>query len=190
MIEIRHRRTETVLWTVEGETLRGADLGDADLGGADLYGADLYGADLTGADLRGADLGGAHLRGAELRGAFLCGAELDGARLRGAYLRGAYLRGARGWWHSHDVIAELLRRAAGDDPHRRAYAGLVLVSRDWCWGVWKSRMRESAPELSEWARRVLADAADPEDPTIPDGFLASAERHLAKMRATNEGGAR
>jgi hypothetical protein len=81
------------------------------------------------------------------------------------------LRGARGWGQSHDLIAEVLRRAAGDDPHRRAYAGLVLVSQDWCWPVWQGRMRESAPELSEWARRVLADAAAPEtkdpDPTIP-----------------------
>ena len=123
MIQIKHRRTEAVLFESEAETLRkaveeavkqkaylggadlgGADLGDADLGGADLGDADLSGADLSGADLgdaylrdaylRDADLGGADLGGADVGGAYLGGAYLGGADLRGAYLRGAYLRDA------------------------------------------------------------------------------------------------
>jgi hypothetical protein len=69
MIEIKHRFTGGVLYTVSGDTLEGADLEGADLRGANLRGADLEGADLEDADLRGAYLEGANLRGAYLRGA-------------------------------------------------------------------------------------------------------------------------
>ena len=99
----------------------------------DLEGAYLEGADLRGAYLEGADLRGAYLEGAYLEGVYLEGADLRGASLRGANLYGANLEGATINWRSHDLIAELLLRWSGDDVEKRKVAGLVLVSRDWCW---------------------------------------------------------
>ncbi len=98
MIEIKHRFTGKVLFSVEADFLKlaveAAVSADADLEGADLRGAYLRGADLEGAYLRGADLEGAYLRGADLSGADLSGADLSGADLSGADLSGADLRGA------------------------------------------------------------------------------------------------
>ena len=121
MIEIKHRITEKVLFTVTGTlfgaNLRGANLFRANLRGADLSGANLSGANLSGADLsganlfeanlcrailRGADLSKTNLRGANLSETNLRGANLHGTDLRGANLRGANLRGAN------------LRRVLGD----------------------------------------------------------------------------
>ena len=51
-------------------------------------------------------------------------------------LRGAYLGGAGETvidWTSHDLVAELLRRSAGDDVQKSMVAGLILISLDWCW---------------------------------------------------------
>ena len=186
--------------------LRGANLHDANLGSADLRGAYLGGADLRGAYLGDADLGGADLRGAYLRGAYLGDADLGGANLHDADLRGANLRdanlrdanlrdaylgganlhdanlgGATVNWQSHDLIAELLRRAAGSDPadhtcrQRRAFAGLVLVSRDWCWDVWTS-LRDEYPDVTGWAVSVLAEY-------VQDGDGAPEVLRLAKGAA-------
>ena len=93
-MEIKHKLTNEVLLTIEGDRLQYANLLGADLQGADLLGANLRGADLRGADLQGADLQGADLLGADLQYANLLGADLQGANLLGANLRGADLRGA------------------------------------------------------------------------------------------------
>ena len=68
-----------------------------------------------------------------------------------ANLFGADLSGAAINWNSHDLIAELLRQAAGESWQRRALAGLILVSRDWCW---KEFLALEHPE-QEWALDVL-----------------------------------
>jgi hypothetical protein len=98
LIEIKHRLTGAVLFSVKAGSLKLAveiAVGQkANLGGANLWGADLGGAYLGGANLRGANLGGADLRGANLGGADLGGANLWGADLGGAYLGGANLWGA------------------------------------------------------------------------------------------------
>ena len=98
--------------------------------------ANLRGADLKGADLRVADLRGADLKGADLRGADLWGVDLTGANLN---------------WQSHALLAEVLRQAAGDSIPRRKLAGLVLISRDWCW---RKFLAIDDPER-EWAISVL-----------------------------------
>jgi len=59
----------------------------------------------------------------------------------------AYLKGARMNWQSHDLIAELLRREAGEDIDRRSLAGLILLSRDWCW----DRFLALSHPQREWA---------------------------------------
>ncbi len=124
--------------------------------GANLRGANLRGANLRDADLRGADLWGANLRGANLWDANLRGANLRGANLRGANLWDADLRDAdhkkiKLNWQSHDLLAELLRQSAGDNSQRRMVAGLILVSRDWCWNKF---MALDIPE-KQWAIDVL-----------------------------------
>src|SRR5262245_17005104 len=75
----------------------------------------------------------AKLVGAKLVGAKLVGAYLGGANLAGADLGRANLGRANLGRASHDIIAEILRRDSGEDCHKRAVAGLVLISRDWCW---------------------------------------------------------
>ena len=93
---------------------------------------------------------------ADLRSAYLSGADLRGAYLRSAYLSGADLRGAALNWKSHDTISSILRREAGGDVARRALAGMILVSRDWCWSTW---LRPGAlgplEDQREWALGVL-----------------------------------
>ena len=54
----------------------------------------------------------------DLRGADLCWADLGEIILN---------------WNSHDLLAEIALRAAGDDLRKRMTAGLILISRDWCW---------------------------------------------------------
>ena len=146
---------------LSGANLCGTDLAGADLTGADLGGAFLSGADLTGADLTGADLSGADLGGAFLHGAFLSGADLGGAFLSGAFLHGADLTGAVVSWQSHDMIAEILRRAAADNPARRMLAGLILISRDWCWDEFLALDIDS--ELRRWALDELRQWVRPGD---------------------------
>ena len=70
-MEIKHKITNEVLLTIEGDSLQGANLRWADLQEADLREADLREADLKGANLRGANLQEADLRWANLRGANL-----------------------------------------------------------------------------------------------------------------------
>ena len=65
-MEIKHKITNEVLLTIEGDSLQGANLQEANLQGADLQEADLQGADLQGANLRWADLRWADLQGADL----------------------------------------------------------------------------------------------------------------------------
>lgn len=91
-----------------------------------------------------ADLRGANLRGADLRGADLDGANLDGAKLN---------------WQSHDLLAEILRRATGGDVAKRKIAGLVLISREFCW---KDFFAMEDP-LREWALNELAKWVQPND---------------------------
>jgi len=113
-------------------------------------------ADLSGAYLRGAYLSGANLSGAYLSGANLSGANLRGADLRGAYLRGANLSDVTMNWGSHDLIAEVLRRAAGDHIGKLQVAGLILVSRDKCWDDFLSmrvaHKKWALSELRKWVK--------------------------------------
>ena len=75
-MEIKHKLTNEVLLTIEGDSLQDADLRRADLRWADLRGANLRRADLRRADLKDANLQGADLKDANLKGANLQGADL------------------------------------------------------------------------------------------------------------------
>ena len=75
-MEIKHKITNEVLLTIEGDSLKGANLQGANLKWANLQGANLQGANLKEANLQGASLRGANLKGANLRGADLKWANL------------------------------------------------------------------------------------------------------------------
>ena len=136
----------------------------ADLADANLAGANLTGANLTRAYLTRANLAYANLAYANLTGADLTGANLAYANLAYAYLNGAILTGAKMNWQSHDLIAELLRRKAGDDPARRSLVGLILVSKDWCWNQFLALQHHER----EWALGVLREyaASDADAPEV------------------------
>ena len=92
------------------------------------------------------------------------GRELQSADLRGAYLWGADLRGAILNWQSHNLLSEILRQAAGDDPRRRMLAGLVSVSPDWCWDTPELLDALAAmPDEAAWAIETLADWVGPDE---------------------------
>jgi hypothetical protein len=133
------------------DALRGADLRHANLGNANLSGADLSHANLRHADLRHADLRRADLRHANLWVANLSGANLSHANLRHADLRHADLSGAKINWESHDLVAELIRREAGENVERRKIAGMVLISTGWCWNEF---LALGDPQTG-WALEVL-----------------------------------
>lgn len=130
-----------------GADLKGADLKGAELKGADLTGADLENADLESADLEKANLTGANLRGANLEEANLRGANLKRANLTGAFLTGANLKNITVNWSSHDLLAEILWRAAGGNIIREMLAAFVGRKTEWCWD---RRITFDHPE-KQWA---------------------------------------
>ena len=84
-------------------------------------------------------------------------ANLYGANLYDANLTGANLRGAKNPPTSHDFLAEVLRQAAGDDYAKRNVAGLVLISREWCWEQFGAIAQAHwTPELRAWIAATLA----------------------------------
>lgn len=162
------------LANLSGAYLIVADMSWANLSGADLSWAYLRGANLCRAELIGANLSWANLVGAKLSLANLIGANLSGANLRrteliGANLSGADLSGANLNWQSHDLIAEILRQAAGNRPQRRALAGLILISRDWCWEEFLGL--RVPPTVRAWALETLRPWTRVEGARAPAALL-------------------
>jgi uncharacterized protein YjbI with pentapeptide repeats len=132
-----------------------------------LVSADLSGLDLRCADFQGMDMTGCNLRGSDLRGAMFMRATLDGADMRDcqmsehhckASLRDALLDGATIDWRSHELVSELLRRAA-QTPAQAAYAVAGLARRDGCYpGI----VAAANPEL-RWAIATLLPYVTPGD---------------------------
>jgi len=152
-----YKEENSIKITLEAAVMAGADLAGANLAGADLAGAYLAGANLARANLARANLARAYLAGANLARAYLAGANLDGANLDGANLAGIKVN-----WTSHDLIAEILRRWAKDSIPRRMIAGLILVSRDWCWPQFlKINHPEKEAALTELSRWLQKDEKAP-----------------------------
>lgn len=112
MIQIKSRFDGRVLYECEADTLLEA-LQRAVRAGAYLAGANLVGANLAHADLARANLAHADLVHADLAHANLAGAKIN--------------------WTSHSLIAEILRREAGNNVEQRCLAGGIAISTDWCW---------------------------------------------------------
>lgn len=89
------------------------------------------------------------------------GCDLSGCDFRGCDLRGCKLSGCKLAYRSHDLIAEILRRAAGDDTEKLKIAGYVLVCRDKCWDAF-AKLAAVDP-LGDWALNELAKWVQPDD---------------------------
>lgn len=87
------------------------------------------------------------LSDANLSDADLSRANLSHANLSRADLSRADLRVKVPPKYSHDFWAESIFREAGEDIERRKMAGLVLISKDWCWKEFKEIL--SSSEMTE-----------------------------------------
>ena len=114
--------------------------------------ANLRNADLSSANLRGASLSCANLSNANLSGANLRSANLSYAKLCYTNLSSANLVGVKVNWQSHELIAEMLLQGAGSVVNFRKIAGLVLVSKDWCWDKFARCLTQ---DERTWAKSVL-----------------------------------
>jgi hypothetical protein len=77
-------------------------------------------------------------------------------------------------WQSHDLIAQLLVRAAGDDIAKRKVAGLILVSPDWCW----PQFLAIDEPLRAWALETLAQHVQEGD-GAPEVLLEAVKTKVA-----------
>lgn len=109
--------------------LAGATMSCSNFYECDFTGASLERAYLSSADLHESDFTNAVLDGANLANADMSRTILTGASFVNAYLPTCKLDGAVLNWESHDLVAEVLRRAARSDISR-SIAGLFLVSRE------------------------------------------------------------
>ena len=181
-IEIRHRLTGAILFSLETESLKlcveaavksranlyGANLSGADLSGANLYGAYLSRADLSYADLSRADLSRADLSRADLSGAYLSRADLYGADLSGAngLVKTMGVESGNFYWKRFDnglnnndyqfkVGINTLRKSekfANDERVTCSHPGFHFASRSWCAVNYPSRPLEAKIRIPEDAK--------------------------------------
>jgi len=154
-IQFKNRFTGAVIYETEADTVKAGLVIAVGLK-INLGGADLRGADLRGADLRGAYLGGAYLGGADLGGADLGGAKLN--------------------WNSHQLLSELLHRAAGGDFIKISFAGAVRIHTEWCWERWQE---ETPADTWDWMLSVFSGYVTEGD-TAPDVVTNWKKQHKAK----------
>jgi len=95
---------------------------------------------------------------ADLTRADFTNADLTHANFIRANLENACFQGARVPWRSHDAVAEILRQHAGKDPAKRMIAGLVIVSRDWCWRDFAKALTHD--EIGKWVIDTLWEYVD------------------------------
>ncbi len=83
------------------------------------------------------------------------GANLGGAYLRGAYLRGAYLEGAEGYFNSHDIFQEAIRRQKVNVFVEAEWSAIAqILVHQLCWNSIKERFTDVMPHIFE----ILAQA--------------------------------
>ena len=109
--------------------LAGATMSCSNFYESDFTEASLERAYLSCADCHGANFTNAILDGANLANADFSGCDFTGASLVNTYLPTCNLDGAVLNWDSHDLVAEVLRRAA-TTVLERSIAGLFQMCRD------------------------------------------------------------
>jgi hypothetical protein len=137
LVEIKKRISNEIIVVGEYENIRDA---------VEKNKSNLSGSDLSNSDLRFSNLSGSNLSGSNLRFSNLSGIKMN--------------------WQSHDLIAEILLRSAGDDYEKRSIAGLILVSRGWCWD--KFIALPISDKIITWFIDTLAPFAENSEP--PEEF--------------------
>ena len=105
------------------------------------------------------------LSGADLECANLQWANLQCANLRGADLYGADLRGANINWTQHELVAEILRQAAGNDIEKLQLAGLILICKNKCWDEFMQI--EQVMKLKDWWLEVFRPYFEAHPDNVP-----------------------
>ncbi len=164
-VEIKNWRTGEVI--CEGATVREAVLDNLDkLSYANLSRTDLSDADFSHTDLSYVDLSDADFSHTDFSHTDLSHADLSYTDLFHTNLSHTKLS-----WYSHDLLAEILRRAAGTDPAKLKLSGLVLVSREKCW----EEFFAMDDPLQDWAIGELAKWVQPGD-GAPECIRAAAAK--------------
>ena len=109
--------------------LAGATMSCSNFYEADFTDASLERAYLSCADFHGSNFTCAVLDGANLANADFSGCDLTDASFVNTYLPTCKIEGARLNWKSHDLVAEVLRRAAMSDVSK-SIAGLFVMCRE------------------------------------------------------------
>ena len=138
--------------------LAGATMSCSNFYESDFTEASLERAYLSCADCHGANFTNAILDGANLANADFSGCDFTGASLVNTYLPTCNLDGAVLNWDSHDLVAEVLRREAGNDPWKLRIAGAILVHRydKWFDGLpWYCGPGEDGENCYQWATDML-----------------------------------
>jgi uncharacterized protein YjbI with pentapeptide repeats len=148
-----------------GHKLDGANFAGAQLASADFSSSRLNGADFSRADLYRVKFRGTCLIGATFEGANLFGVDFRKASLMRADFRNADLRQLRVNWCSHDLVAEILRRAARADLDKLHVAGLILLQRQWR----AADFIELGHPQTAWVLETLRPYVR-EDDEVPDGL--------------------
>jgi len=148
--------------TIVGANLSNANLINADLSQTNLYKANLSWSELSLTNLSEANLSEADLSHARLVGANLTGADMNNANLQdtnfsGANLTEVNLKDTTLNLNSPELLAEILRQAAGDDKDKQNLAELLLMYRQ----GWDYLLTLNHP-LTEWGIETIKALASSE----------------------------
>jgi uncharacterized protein YjbI with pentapeptide repeats len=168
LVEIKKRFSNEIILAGEYENIRDAveknksNLRFSDLSNSDLSNSNLSNSNLRYSNLSNSNLSNSNLSCSDLSCSDLSCSDLSGSDLSGSDLSGSDLSGSNLNWQSHDLIAEILLRSAGDDYEKRSIAGLILISRDWCWD--KFVALPVSNEIITWFIDTLAPFAENSEP--------------------------
>ena len=152
----KFREAKLALVDLSNADCSGGDFQDACLSGADMSYGNFEGATFAYATLEDSNLGCADLAGVDFERANLHGADFRSAVIKQTNFYAADLSGVQFDSGCHEIISEILRQAAGKDVQKRMLAGLVLVSKDWCWSEFGHFLSEAGmTDLFAWALGVL-----------------------------------
>jgi fluoroquinolone resistance protein len=142
----------------------GATCEDAFFEQVDLAGATLRSAALRGTVFKETSLVQARLDAADLTDTKFLHCQAEGVSLRGALLAGAITPGssfedadltdARRFTRCRELVVEVLRREAGNDPLHFQLLGALAIKRDWCYAEW-SNVLSSFPQCQDVVLQVF-----------------------------------
>lgn len=157
------------------DVIGGADLPHLNVSGGDMYCLQLTNSiihwgnfihcEMGGSDLSYNDFKTVSFNRADLQWVNFTGSDLSRVDFAGANLYDVKLQWTILNWKSHDLLAEILRQAAGNDVAKLEIAGLVLIHRGWCWAHYCEM--DKPKELRDWALGTLAQWAWVDDEDVP-----------------------